>query len=259
MFSYVPLLRLVLVPAILLSLLGAASFVQRVRVARLLGVKAFAAREVVTTTTTLRTTTIVKATQNKPVDANRKNVYMLGNSMTRHYGFEICELAKSAQSNVSQLLDRKQEQKVCQGILGTSSCELHCGSTAVRFLWKNTLSLSQNADGKDACRKKLPVSTSACLSKKLNGAQSMDLLVVGSVAANDSYMIARGWGDGGQQLADMLPRWEEATNTQTFLSFSGCCTTCFLASSFGNRILLCAEKETVTEDCYRSMLRQSTE
>ncbi|CAE7580393.1 unnamed protein product [Symbiodinium necroappetens] len=44
----------------------------------------------------------------------------------------------------------------------------------------------------------------------------MDLLVVGSVAANDSYMIARGWGDGGQQLADCLPRWEEALNYTNF-------------------------------------------
>ena len=236
-------LRLVLaLPAILLSLMGAASFVRRARVARLLGVKTFAATEAVTstttlqtttmtTTTTLRTTTIAKTTlkppastsptamkdsRHKPVYANRKNVYMLGNSVTRHYGFEICELAKSGKSTVSQVLDRKQEQKVCKGILGSSSCELYCGSTAVRFLWKNTLSLSPSADGRDACKGQLPGSTSACLSTQLNGAQSMDLLVVSSVAANDSYMIARGWRDGGQQLGDFLPRCEEALNHTNF-------------------------------------------
>ena len=137
-----------------------------------------------------------------------QNVYMLGNSVTRHYGFEICELAKSGKSTVSQVLDRKQEQKVCKGILGSSSCELYCGSTAVRFLWKNTLSLSPSAAGRDACKGQLPGSTSACLSTQLNGAQSMDLLVVGSVA--------RGWRDGGQQLGDFLPRCEEALNHTNF-------------------------------------------
>ncbi|CAE7197278.1 unnamed protein product [Symbiodinium sp. CCMP2456] len=224
--------RLVLaLPAILLSLLGAASFVRRARFARLLDVKAFAAAEAVTTTTA-RTMTIATATlkpptstspatamnnsRHKPVDANRKNVYMLGNSVTRHYGFEICELAKSGKSNQTQVLDRKQEQKLCRGILGTSSCELYCGSTAVRFLWKNTLSLSASADGRDACKGQLPSSTSTCLGTQLNGAQSMDLLVVGSVAANDSYMIARGWRDGRPQIADFLPRWEEALNHTNF-------------------------------------------
>ena len=154
----------------------------------------------------------------KPDDANRKKVFMLGNSVTRHYGFEICELAKSgSKSNMSQVLDRKQEKKVCKGILGDSSCDLYCGSTVVRFLWKNTLSLSASADGRDACKGHLPAgSTSACLSTQVKGAGSMDLLVVGSVAANDSYMIAPSWGDGGKQIADYLPRWEEALNHTNF-------------------------------------------
>ena len=53
----------------------------------------------------------MKDSRHKPVVANRKNVYMLGNSVTRHYGIEICELAKSGKPNVSQVLDRKYKKR----------------------------------------------------------------------------------------------------------------------------------------------------
>jgi hypothetical protein len=153
-------------------------------------------------------------------------VYMLGNSVTRHYGLFMCEFLKGeAKGNITDkiTIDRHTEKGMCHGTLGVDSCIWGgCGHQRnVKFMWKNTLSKFMAANSRDICARHK--TTMPCLADHFKDAQANDLLVIGSVPSSDAFtakipgfdpyapfdQTAKWWMDGANdnnaaELVDML-------------------------------------------------------
>lgn len=135
--------------------------------------------------------------------ANRRlKIYLLGNSVVRHYSFSILAALSKLKSDISG--DRAYERDHCGGVLGTNHCSHHldCENNTqidVSFLWKMYLSKPGDTvglieDARDVCKDttKHPLKDETnenCLTAEFKDASKSDLLIVQSPAV--SY-----WGAG---------------------------------------------------------------
>ena len=78
---------------------------------------------------------------------NKRNVYMIGNSVTRHYSFELYKMIDniSYTSYMGNQSGRLHEKGLCGGILGSSSCDHYTTNkdTLIRFIWHDVISYNQ--------------------------------------------------------------------------------------------------------------------
>ena len=154
------------------------------------------------------------------------DIYLLGNSVTRHYAFALRDVITSGR-DLSQL-DRKAEKSSCHGVLGTSSCSFAVavprnapphsslasavkpaalpGPMHIHFYWKHYLGEGASRDDRkrDVCmemgklasyeRGKLDEvhalgqlpPTERCLKALFSKAIPHDVLVVGSILRCDA-------------------------------------------------------------------------
>ena len=136
-------------------------------------------------------------------------VFMLGNSVTRHYGIFLCRTLGNSlfKSDTDTIADRRAEKRQCKGMLGTDSCILqHCGDTrTVRFMWKNTLGMTKSLDVRDICF--TTPNTIACLAELFKGSSKSDLLVIGAMPTNETVVSHMPHYNPYLPFGDTAPYW----------------------------------------------------
>lgn len=109
-----------------------------------------------------------------------RNVYLMGNSVIRHYSFTILSFLEGMAEDLS--MDRQHEKSICHDELDTDTCSHYTknGDTAIHFKWKNFLGLETlYDDGRDICP--LDKSTRDCFKHVFKEALRKDILVMGSI------------------------------------------------------------------------------
>ena len=161
------------------------------------------------------------STDHHVVDTNvdiadrRHKIYLLGNSVVRHYSFSIVAAFLKLDADISR--DRAYERDHCGDVLGTNHCShrVDCGNNTqidVSFLWKMYLSKPGDTvglitDARDVCKDttKHPLKDETnenCLTTEFKDASKSDLLIVQSPAV--SY-----WGSG---LVDTFEKFAATYN-----------------------------------------------
>ena len=112
-------------------------------------------------------------------DYRGRNIFLLGNSVIRHYSFTISSFLDGKHHDIS--LDREHEKQICGGIKKTNSCKhpTKNGDTCISFMWQNIVGYSSLYDDKrDICSKYS--STRACYKVIFNHAKNKDILIINS-------------------------------------------------------------------------------
>ena len=118
-----------------------------------------------------------------------RNVYMLGNSVIRHYSFSVISYLNYMVSDIS--MDRQKEKKKCTNQVGVSHCDHITANkdTKVSFYWRNVIGLYERLhdDRKDICVREGVISNRqrrVCLEELFSNADKHDILIVGSIPAD---------------------------------------------------------------------------
>lgn len=121
-----------------------------------------------------------------------KNYFLIGNSVTRHYGFTLRKLL-SENSTLNFNITRLEEKEICREEIGISSCSFPISkkfNTSVTFLWKYWLGEENNVDDfNDFCRYEINLTT--CLLHAFSATKKDDVLIIGSIAINGSYFYEK--------------------------------------------------------------------
>jgi len=150
----------------------------------------------------------------------RRNYWLLGNSVTRHYSFSIRDILQGRESDT--IVNRAHEKSACKGILGTKSCVLNAiasdpnqGTSRIKFGWKNYFGEDPAWDdtSRDICFSIKSENMLSCLEKFFIGAQRDDVLVVGSISLNVSQFTSRGGHPSWDSLALSAPLYAESAFT----------------------------------------------
>lgn len=153
--------------------------------------------------------------------SSTRTFYFLGNSVTRTYAFILCDILSVDPSNPdltsrtnTTTHDRHVQKRLCgdsrPGTLGEErprGCKARCGVGAVVFAWKNTLSSYLSSDFRDICDAPSDIlfeGTASCLRRIFRRASENDVLVVGSIGADDRY-----FGETGHLHFQSLDRFGE--------------------------------------------------
>ena len=128
-----------------------------------------------------------------------RNLYILGNSVYRHYAFAIPMLFDHIY-NKSSIQPREYEKELCHGDLDDNSCDQYTENkdTIVRFMWKNFIGYSSpiyDDSDRDVCKKEYEKD---CLPQLFQQANRNDILLIGSIPVdtecfrNKSYSSIEG-------------------------------------------------------------------
>ena len=150
----------------------------------------------------------------------RRNYWLLGNSVTRHYSFSIRDILQGTENDV--MVNRTEEKSACKGILGTKSCVLSViangpahGTSRIKFGWKNYFGeeLAWDDTSRDICFSIKTENMIECLKKFFMGAQRNDVLFVGSLSLNVSQFTSRGGHPSWDSWALSAPLFAESALT----------------------------------------------
>mmetsp|Transcript_3186 Transcript_3186/g.3948 ORF Transcript_3186/g.3948 Transcript_3186/m.3948 type:complete len:409 (+) Transcript_3186:54-1280(+) len=169
-------------------------------------------------------------------DLRSRNYWLMGNSVTRHYAFALRDLLQETSTDTH--MDRHMEKSSCQGVLGTSSCDMDVyfndeKYSKITFGWKNYIGTTPSVDDttRDICYSLglgAVEKIKECYDKLFQGATSHDVLLVGSISTNVSAFIGNGGNSwkgfeiSGPQFAQASKATHHADNIQLLLaSFPG--------------------------------------
>ena len=118
-----------------------------------------------------------------------RNFYVFGNSVARHYSFNIKYLLDEYLGIMDTKLSREEEKLVCGKLLDINSCIHVAKSKAmIKFMWMSLLSDKiDKADPRDICAKEHSNFTERCLAKQFNGSTQMDVLILATPIVNSSF------------------------------------------------------------------------
>ena len=164
--------------------------------------------------------------RSQPIDGDVANVYLLGNSVTRHYAFALRDmLTLSTIKEPSSELDRGSEKRLCHGVLGDdSTCTLTASRSSgahsdITFMWKMLIGIVHTTDDRrDACKKwwhrtkRWLWNDHGCYQNLFQNATRDDVLIVGSLLTNlTSFFAMGGNSDSPGGLPELAVRAAEAS------------------------------------------------
>lgn len=123
------------------------------------------------------------------------NIYILGNSVFRHYSFTLAQAFREFKED--SMIERHTEKSICQGVLGTASCDhfIEDKDIMIRFMWKNLFGQFVAYDDleRDACGASFYLnynltvpkinndySVKDCFQNVFSESKSEDFLIIGS-------------------------------------------------------------------------------
>jgi len=123
---------------------------------------------------------------------NGRNFYLFGNSVVRHYSFNIKKFLDDDNSSNKKILNREEEKLKCGALLGVNSCTQFVNnnnSTMVKFLWMNTIGEKPDrTDPRDICSTATST-TENCLRAQFQNATKKDVLVLSSSMVNSTSYV----------------------------------------------------------------------
>ena len=116
-----------------------------------------------------------------------RNFYLIGNSVTRHYSFNIKYLLDENLEQKDIKLTREEEKLKCGFLIDGNSCThiVKNNVTTVKFMWMGVFGeIVDSTDRRDVCI--METSTKSCLLKKFNGSKPNDVLIISTPIVNSS-------------------------------------------------------------------------
>jgi len=113
---------------------------------------------------------------------------LLGNSVIRHYSFNIKNLLDEDVGIKNVLLGREEEKLKCGSLIGVNSCThfINNLTTTIKFLWMNTIGEEPDrTDKRDICSV-VNKTTEICLRKEFQNATNKDVLILSSAIVNST-------------------------------------------------------------------------
>jgi len=119
---------------------------------------------------------------------NGRNFYLLGNSVIRHYSFNIKYLLDEYIGIKENKLNREEEKLKCGALLDVNSCTHFINNirTTIKFLWMNTIGEAPDrTDKRDICSI-ANTTTEICLRNIFENATMKDVLILSSSLVNST-------------------------------------------------------------------------
>lgn len=124
----------------------------------------------------------------------KTNFYFIGNSVTRHYSFNVKYILDGYISEEKKL-SREEEKIKCGGLLDTNSCYhvTENGEAFIQFYWMNTIGENPDqTDDRDIChaqRHAKNITTESCLRGAFTNATDKDILIISSILVNSTNYV----------------------------------------------------------------------
>ena len=147
-----------------------------------------------------------------------RNFYLIGNSVTRHYSFNIkYALDKYNGFAVNKQLSREEEKQKCGYLLDVNSCTHYLSGdnlTKVEFMWRLIIDSDNSYDKRNICYGRNDTIDS-CLQDKFRNTSAKDILITSTSIDNEDVSHARRILDmysnvfSGAIIWLSLPYWRE--------------------------------------------------